>query len=87
MQTVYTPRCYGLPEEGGDMVWLSHCLQLQAAPVYAEVEEVEVSFGITGDGQIKECGVHLLYSEEEGEVFQFASTIRKSWEPTLNFVI
>ncbi|XP_058190565.1 uncharacterized protein LOC131307857 [Rhododendron vialii] len=63
-KSVYRPRYYGLPEEGGDLVWLSHFFQ---ANQFTEGDEVEVSFGITSDGQIKECGVHLLYFVEEGQ--------------------
>jgi len=77
MKKVYTPSCYGIPEGGGDMVWLSHCF---CADLFREGDEVEVSFRITGDGQIKECGVHLLYFKERGEVHKYVDTMRNSWD-------
>ncbi|KAI8532359.1 hypothetical protein RHMOL_Rhmol11G0208700 [Rhododendron molle] len=71
---------YGIPEKGGDMVWLSHCFE---ANLFTEGDEVEVSFGCTRGAQIKECGVHLLYFEEQGEVIQYVSTLQRSWDPNL----
>ncbi|KAH7835582.1 hypothetical protein Vadar_027599 [Vaccinium darrowii] len=73
MKRVYTPSCYGIPKEGGDMVWLSHW-NFQPN-LFTEGDEVEVSFRITGDGQIKECGVHLFCFEGGGELLQYLTTI------------
>lgn len=77
----YTPRYYGLPEdEGGHLVWLSYCAYEN---LVIQGDEVEVSFGITGDGRIKECGVHLLYLEDEGQESQYLSTLHHSWDSSM----
>ncbi|KAH7834565.1 hypothetical protein Vadar_017397 [Vaccinium darrowii] len=68
---------YGIPEKGGHMVWLSHLFQ---ANLFTEGDEVEVLFEITRGGQIKECGVHLLYFKEEGQVLQYVRTMQRSWD-------
>ncbi|GFS34321.1 hypothetical protein Acr_00g0033260 [Actinidia rufa] len=46
-------------------------------------DEVEILFGLNVDGQIKECGVHLLYVEEEEEIFQYYKTIYCSWDSNM----
>ena len=80
IETDYTPRCYGIPEAGGDMVWLSHWLP---ETLFKEGDEVQILFGLNVDGQIKECGVHLLYFEEEEEIFQYFKTIHCSWDSNM----
>ncbi|XP_057464545.1 disease resistance protein RUN1-like isoform X1 [Actinidia eriantha] len=80
IETVYTPRCYGIPEAGGDMVWLSHWLP---KILFKEGDEVQIMFGLNVDGQIKECGVHLLYFVEEKEIFQYFKTIHCSWDSNM----
>ncbi|XP_057465751.1 disease resistance protein RPV1-like [Actinidia eriantha] len=84
IETVYTPRCYGIPEAGGYMVWLSHWLP---ETLFKEGDEVQILFGLNVDGQIKECGVHLLCVEEEEEIFQYYKTIYCSWDSTMFEVV
>ncbi|XP_058190548.1 disease resistance protein RPV1-like [Rhododendron vialii] len=76
VKTVYESSFFSIPEKGGDVVWLSHCFE---ANLLTEGNEVEVSFGII-DRHIKECGVHILYFEKEGEVSQYVSSIQHSWD-------
>ena len=73
----YTPRCYGVPEVQGYIVWLSHWgpeILLEGA------DEVQVLFEMDVDGQMKECGFHLLYYEEEEEIIQYCNTLSSSWD-------
>ncbi|PSS02600.1 TMV resistance protein like [Actinidia chinensis var. chinensis] len=84
IETVYTPRCYGIPEAGGDMVWLSHWLP---ETLFKEGDEVQILFGLNVDGQIKECGVHILYVEEEEEIFQYYKTIHYLWDSNMFEVV
>ncbi|XP_057464553.1 disease resistance protein RUN1-like isoform X2 [Actinidia eriantha] len=84
IETVYTPRCYGIPEVGGDMVWLSHWLP---ETLFKEGDEVQIMFGLNVDGQIKECGVHILYVEEEEEIFQYYKTIHYLWDSNMFEVV
>ncbi|XP_057502537.1 disease resistance protein RUN1-like [Actinidia eriantha] len=81
---VYTPRCYGIPEAGGNMVWLSHWLP---ETLFKQGDEVQILFGLNVDGQIKECGVHLLYIEEKKEIFQYYKTICCSWDSNMFRVV
>lgn len=76
-KTVYAPRCYGIPETGGDMVWLSYCVEKS---LFKEGDEVQIRFEIKGDGQIKECGVHLMYFEEVGEIYHYWNTLNNTWD-------
>jgi len=78
MKVVYTPTCYGIPEAGGDMVWLSHWLQ--GWTIFEGGDDVKVLFNLKVDGQIKECGVHLLRFGE-GENVKYFSTLCHSWDP------
>ncbi|XP_058190549.1 disease resistance protein RPV1-like [Rhododendron vialii] len=77
MKRVYAPRCYGIPEAGGDMVWLSHWLP--GSTLFKEGDELEVLFNLKVDGKIKECGVHILYFRED-EMGKYFSTIYHSWD-------
>ncbi|GFY89440.1 hypothetical protein Acr_06g0013800 [Actinidia rufa] len=80
IETVYTPRCYGIPEAGGDMVWLSHWVP---EILFEEGDEVQVLFGMNVVGQIKECGVHVLYFNEAEEKFQYFNTLQSAWDSNI----
>ncbi|KAH7834603.1 hypothetical protein Vadar_017832 [Vaccinium darrowii] len=84
MKKVYTPRCYAIPEAGGDMVWLSHWLP--GWTILEEGDDVQVLFNLKVDGQIKECGVHLLHLGQ-GEKFKYFSSIYHSWDPNMFRVV
>lgn len=84
MKRVYTPRCYGIPEAGGDMVWLSHWLP--GWMIFEEGDELEVLFNLKVEGQIKECGVHILYFTED-EMGKYFSTIYHSWDSNMFRVV
>ncbi|CAK9155628.1 unnamed protein product, partial [Ilex paraguariensis] len=45
-----------------------------------EGDEVEVSFEMKVEGQIKECGAHLLYYEEVKEIKQYRDTLLCCWD-------
>ncbi|CAK9168133.1 unnamed protein product [Ilex paraguariensis] len=75
----YTPRCYGVPEADEDMVWLFHWHWGWPIP-FEEGDEVHASFDIEIDGEIKECGVHVLHYEEEEEVFNCYKTLSTFWD-------
>ncbi|PSS02788.1 TMV resistance protein like [Actinidia chinensis var. chinensis] len=80
IETVYTPRCYGIPEAGGDMVWLSHWVP---EILFEEGDEVQVLFGMNVVGQIKQCGVHVLYFEEAEEKFQYFNALQSAWDSNI----
>ncbi|KAG5526080.1 hypothetical protein RHGRI_032393 [Rhododendron griersonianum] len=80
MKRVYKPRCYGIPEAGGDMVWLSHWLP--ESKFFEDGDELQVLFNLKVDGQIKECGAHILYFRED-EIGKYLSTILHSWDSNM----
>lgn len=80
MKRVYKPRCYGIPEAGGDMVWLSHWLP--ESKFFEDGDELQVLFNLKVDGQIKECGAHILYFRED-EIGKYLSTIHHSWDSNM----
>ncbi|XP_058190542.1 disease resistance protein RPV1-like isoform X3 [Rhododendron vialii] len=85
MKTVYASSFVGIPGEAGDVVWLIHCF---VANLLTEGDEVEVSFMIIDrQRQIKECGVHVLYFEAQGEVSQYVSSIQHSWDRSYSLYI
>lgn len=59
----YNPIVYGVPQIGEDMLWLSHWRfgtdQLEVG------DQVNVSASVTPDFQVKKCGVHLVYEQED----------------------
>lgn len=82
----YIPRCWGIPDvDGQDLVRLSHWLSLVWGYLFEEGNHVEVSFNLNVEGQIKECGVELLYFNEEGggEVHYY-NTLRSSWDTRMD---
>ncbi|CAL5378192.1 unnamed protein product [Camellia sinensis] len=59
----YSPTFYGIPEGNEDMLWLSHWNfgnQLEGG------DEVNVSVFMAKSFLPKECGINLVYEEEEG---------------------
>ncbi|KAM7481074.1 hypothetical protein LguiB_005657 [Lonicera macranthoides] len=78
----YSPRCWGIPEvDNGDMVWLSYWMPKFWGNLFEEGNQVEVSFNLNIQGEIKECGVHPLYfNEEGGGVVHYFSILRSSWD-------
>ncbi|KAL7235600.1 hypothetical protein ACSBR1_018986 [Camellia fascicularis] len=58
----YAPMFFGMPEVNKHMIWLSHWKfgnQLEGG------DQVNVSFDMNAYFQVKECGVHLVYDQEE----------------------
>ncbi|KAG5526076.1 hypothetical protein RHGRI_032390 [Rhododendron griersonianum] len=84
MKRVYTPRYYAIPEAGGDMVWLSHWPP--GTTIFEEGDELQVLFNLKVDGQIKECGVHILYFRED-EMGKYFRTIYHSWDSNMFRVV
>ncbi|CAK9155629.1 unnamed protein product [Ilex paraguariensis] len=68
----YRPRCYGVPEADGYIVWLCY---FGLEVLLEKGDEVEVSFEMKVEGQIKDCGAHLLYYEEVKEIKQYCDTL------------
>ncbi|KAM7480791.1 hypothetical protein LguiB_005374 [Lonicera macranthoides] len=90
----YEPRCYGISEVNGDMVWLSHwCSELWDS-LFEVGDELEVSFYMnifssneTVEGQIKGCGVQILYFEEDNGVAEYFNTLYCSWDSGMDIFI
>ncbi|KAM7480789.1 hypothetical protein LguiB_005372 [Lonicera macranthoides] len=83
----YEPRCYGISEVNGDVVWLSHWPSKLWENCFKEAHQVEVSFYMNlvststkVEGQIKECGVQFLYFEEDEGLAKYFNTLYSSWD-------
>ncbi|KAM7523398.1 hypothetical protein LguiA_013300 [Lonicera macranthoides] len=87
MKFKYEPRCYGISEVNGDVVWLSHWSSMLWKNLFKEAHQVEVSFYMNivststiVEGQIKECGVQFLYFEEDEGLNKYFNTLYHSWD-------
>lgn len=61
---VYGPLCFGIPEADEDLVWLSHWKfgsQLESGDL------IDVKIVVGECFQVKECGIHLVYTKQEEE--------------------
>ena len=83
----YEPRCYGISEVNGDMVWLSHWCSTLWESLFEEGNELEVSFYMNifssnekVEGQIKGCGVQILYFEDDKGIAEYFNTLYCSWD-------
>lgn len=83
----YEPRCYGISEVNGDVVWLSHWSSMLWGCFVKEGDQMEVSFYMNivststkVEGQIKECGVEILYFEEDECRGEYFKTLYCSWD-------
>ena len=66
------------------MLWLSHWVP---ETLFEEGDEVQVLFGMNVDGQIKECGAHVLYFEEAEEKFKYFNTLQYAWDSNIAEVL
>jgi hypothetical protein len=63
----FTPRCYGVPEDNEDMVWLLHWPEHMCSFFFDREDEIEISFGLDISGEIKECGIQFLHHQDEDQ--------------------
>lgn len=61
----YNPIVYGVPQIGEDMLWLSHWRF--GTDQFEVGDQVNVSASVTPDFQVKKCGVHLVYEQEDND--------------------
>lgn len=62
LKWIYGPSCFGFPEDDGHMIWLSPWKlgnQLDGG------DEVSVSIFMDVGFEVKECGINLVYDQEE----------------------
>ncbi|KAM7474469.1 hypothetical protein LguiB_021712 [Lonicera macranthoides] len=62
---VYCPMYYGCPEEDEDMTWLS---QWDFGNQLEGGDEIVVSVFLSEMFEVKECGIKIVYKEEDNEV-------------------
>ncbi|KAM7477397.1 hypothetical protein LguiA_025610 [Lonicera macranthoides] len=88
----YEPRCYGISEVNGDIVWLSHWYSVLWEYSFKEGDKIEVSFYMNTfltkeekvEGQIKGCGVQILYFEDDMSKEEYFKTLYHSWDSRMN---
>ncbi|KAM7493438.1 hypothetical protein LguiB_028047 [Lonicera macranthoides] len=90
----YEPRCYGISEVNGDMVWLTHWCSVLWGSLFEVGDELEVSFYMNlfstnenVEEQIKGCGVQILYFEEDEGVAKYFNTLYCSWDSGMDIFI
>ncbi|KAA8536640.1 hypothetical protein F0562_029118 [Nyssa sinensis] len=62
LKWIYGPNSFGIPEDGKDMIWLSHWKfgnKLEGG------DEVNVSIVVDVCFQVKQCGIKLVYEQEQ----------------------
>ncbi|KAK9944479.1 hypothetical protein M0R45_010045 [Rubus argutus] len=63
---IYGPAFYGIPVDGKDMIWLSHW---KFGNQYLEGgDKVTISIFTTSEYKVKECGIQLVYHEQEEKI-------------------
>ncbi|KAK9944481.1 hypothetical protein M0R45_010047 [Rubus argutus] len=63
---IYGPTFYGVPVDGKDVIWLSHW---KFGTRYLEGgDKVTISILTTSEYKVMECGIHLVYHEDEEKI-------------------
>lgn len=58
----YSPMFYGIPEANNDMLWLSYWT---LEDLLDAGDEVDISIAMSSAFQIKQCGIRLVYKQQE----------------------
>ncbi|KAI5344952.1 hypothetical protein L3X38_012829 [Prunus dulcis] len=83
LKWIYCPRCYGIPGEGEDMIWLS-LWKLKEPEVHLDgSDEVVVSVIMQPWLQVKEFGIQLVQHLQEGNTNMMTVSTDSSYYPSV----
>ncbi|XP_020413944.1 protein SUPPRESSOR OF npr1-1, CONSTITUTIVE 1 isoform X2 [Prunus persica] len=82
LKWIYCPRCYGIPGEGEDMIWLS-LWKLEQEVHLDGSDEVVVSVIMQPWLQVKEFGIQLVQHLQEGNTNMMTVSTDSSYYPSV----